>query len=534
MLSLQSRNAIKRDARAKATTAAHLWERAGDLEERREAVQEACSLAGVVYPESKFGTFPEMLRTQAPDWWGRQLKKADRRDLEAHALKQGQVRLYCSDAIFHARQVQKRETRDFLERLQAVCELEDGTRLERELFELVKGSNANPAVRRAELMTRIRGFEEYAKRRTDVAWFFTFTCPSRFHRNSGDRWKGATPRDAQAYLCEVWARARAAVARKGIEFYGFRIAEPHKDACPHWHCLFWFKSHHDARRAAALFRRYFLADSPNEPGAKRRRMTFEVINAKRGSATGYVAKYICKNVDGIFDDDGLEQSFEDQRRNEAGELEKTGLNSAEAALRVEAWASCWGIRQFQQIGGPRVGVWRELRRLGEGDAGAIKDDAAPAIAEQMRQAATGGQWDLFAELDDAHRKQFNDRARVWAETSAEKLRAVLGVIEGPIAPQDWERADADKVRACLNAWHEPTLREVKGVRIGWARIRSRFLKWVMVLKQATEAKSKAAAFLQEMAAFRSRILEAREEAGAEWGWVEAAGAAPPGPLEFYQ
>lgn len=204
-------------------------------------------------------------------------------------------------------------------------------------------------------MVRMRGFEDMANEMGLVGMFYTLTAPSRYHAthvHSGkrnDRYCNASPRKTQKYLCNVWSRVRAKWGREGIRTFGFRVAEPHHDGTPHWHLLLFLRPE-EVELATEIFHEYALQMDGSEPGAAQYRFTAKPIDEEFGSATGYIAKYISKNIDGY----GMDGEFDHE----------SGKPVKEMAKRVRAWASRWSIRQFQQIGGAPVSTWRELRRLG--------------------------------------------------------------------------------------------------------------------------------------------------------------------------
>lgn len=346
------------------------------------------------YVQTKTGSFagvqdgPAVSRMTCPLWWRRRLRVAQGRAIEAEAVRLGYVHrraeIYCSDLTHERRQQQRRRNALGLENTQAI-NTDTGDVFT--LAELAAKSVANPRIRRGELMTRIAGFEAVAKGLGHVAEFVTLTAPSKYHAHrageggkveANPKYCGATPREGQQYLTKLWANLRAKLWRMGLRPYGFRIAEPHHDGCPHWHLLLFVNPWLSAGRSAvarlrAVFRRYALREDGAERGARKNRVKFVAIDPARGSAAGYIAKYVAKNIDGYQVQSDL-----------------YGNDAVTASSRVDAWASQWGIRQFQQIGGPPVGVWRELRRTAP--------EGLTETVEAARIAADVGNWARYVEV----------------------------------------------------------------------------------------------------------------------------------------
>ena len=218
------------------------------------------------------------------------------------------------------------------------------------MLDAYQANVSNPEVRRAELMVRIKGTEEYSKLLNHVGCFYTITTPSKFHSHyqSGKpnpKYLNYSVKDANEYLNAQWRKARAQFHREGIEVFGLRVVEPHHDGTPHWHLLL-FTPPEQLARVTSILRHYAMEDDADESGADKNRFKAEPIDPEKGSAQDYIAKYICKNIDGEFLD-----------------TDNYGNDAKQSASKITAWASLYNIRQFQFLGLPSVTLWRQLRKL---------------------------------------------------------------------------------------------------------------------------------------------------------------------------
>lgn len=333
-----------------------------DVEALRARMAYICKVRGLTPPTCKDDSQAIMRCTDAA-WWRKNLRKLHGRAFEAAAIRLGFVSIragaYASNETVARRRGQVERNKAALAAVTMVNE--HGT--EYGLDKLAAKGTSNKRIRSGELMLRLAGCEDVAIEAGHVGVFITLTAPSKYHavlQKSGainPKYNDTSPRLVQAYLQKVWSRVRAAYGRYGIKPYGFRIAEPHHDGCVHWHALVFVRPC-EVGYFCAIVEAYALKEDGDEPGAEAQRVKFELIDSAKGSAAAYIAKYISKNIDDDEDN-------HDEITDEAGNVVKFAVDKASA--RVDAWAGVWGIRQFQPIGQPPVTVWRELRRVPEGE-----------------------------------------------------------------------------------------------------------------------------------------------------------------------
>lgn len=407
-------------------------------------------------------------------WWRRRLRVLAKRRLEQFQREARRVHkragIYISQLGFEGWQSRGRANDAMLEGTVAVNQFKQ----EYTLKQLAEVGAANPDIRHAEVMTRIRDTEAEANRKQHQGVFVTWTLPSRWHAvraatsQPNAKYQGATPRQAQAQLQALWARARAKLARDGIPIYGLRVVEPHHDGTPHWHLLLWVGPEQlDALKQ--VLTHYAVSIDPSEVlGKVEKRIRFEDIDPRKGSAAGYVLKYVTKNIN---------------KSEQYGEVDQYGHELSSSAPRIAAWSSTWGIRQFQFIGLPSVTVWRELRRLRDASESAYAaqshDDwvaatrpepEAVAYLENLRRAANAGDWDKYLRLTGGVGTQARRRpVRPWSITR-------MDTHQGEADPETGEACDMTK-----RGQYGESISAVMGVvvttALGETEFLTRFYRW---------------------------------------------------------
>ena len=207
-------------AKAKARTCGEISARMKDPATALKAISKLLARYGFSLPGGETDN-SRIERTKNDRWWRRLLRKEQKQVLDNVARDYGLVSkqkgIYVSDWGLKLHLEQLTRNRSLLEEMIAVndqCQ-------EYTLAELASLSVSNPYVRRSELIVRASGFETIARQMNHDGVFLTLTTPSKYHpvKATGlanPKYNGSTPKEAQQYLTEIWARIRAQLDREDI------------------------------------------------------------------------------------------------------------------------------------------------------------------------------------------------------------------------------------------------------------------------------------------------------------------------------
>jgi hypothetical protein len=463
---------------------------------------QSISLENFTHEHAEIG----LCRLLCEKWWLRKLRRVHRQKHEEIAIACGVVhsgtQCYVSNATYQYYEQREAENRKVLNDMVAYNE---DTGQEVPLPDLIAKSVSNPQIRRHELMTRMRGCEDYAKQHDQVGLFITVTAPSKYHPTTtkkmfgtkttiaNPKYNGATPDQTNRYLNNVWALVRSALDKFNIKPYGFRVVEPHEDETPHQHyMLFCLPEQQD--KIIEIFKHYGLKEDGHEKGAKKHRVTIVQIDPKKGSATGYIAKYISKNIDG-FQSDGTEIDGDNY-----------GNQASIAAKRITAWRKCWGIRAFQPFGQPSVTVWRELRKYSSEDT--LKQHKAK-LDEQKQQPHSAH---VVAYINQSRpaKKCHDDiieKSRMWADTGHwDKFIETMGGVNIRSTNRPLWLLKADEPKQ--NRYKEAVPHKAIGVTSHTGRILTSDSTWTLHRKGESPVNTDAAKALRTLQSLSQRSSDA--------------------------
>ncbi|EIG1587774.1 replication endonuclease [Salmonella enterica] len=312
------------------------------------------------------------------------------------------------------------------------------------LLSAVDASVSNNEKRRAEMLTRVKGLEELAaldhmSQDSDyVALFFTWTAPQQYHAwlETGRRnrkWNGASPRETQRYFTRTFKNFSTALTRRDIHIFGMHVTESHHDGTPHWHGILFVRREQEAT-LRDVFEGYANAEncSAHRPGKppEQSQLMIKPVDKRMGSLTAYITKHIYRNLEGCAP---------------GGRDKETGRPWTELARHSAAWASLWGIKQFQFTGGPPVSVWRELRKLSDQKQA---DSVSPAFGE-LHHAARAGDWAEYTRLQGglpAARKNLTMRTWYQAASEPDECGQYTAIIKGVYLPGTGKAPVATRTR----------------------------------------------------------------------------------------
>ena len=245
---------------------------------------------------------------------------------------------------------------------------------------MLTGTSIFSANRSHELMTHLRGCQEYADSNEHVALMGTLTAAGRYHRLKkhgkyfveNPNWNGVflVPRDQVSAFIKL---------------------------------LIFYQHQRDSDEL-------FTDDGTAKLKVMIARVKIDEIDRSKGDAVAYIAKYISKNIDA--------HKLEGKK-----DLDSNLVDLVETVTNVTAWSRAFCFRQFQFQKTPSVTVWRELRR--------IKEAQEFCLFEKIRLAADCGCFASYFNWMGGHRlKQRNRPIKLFYERSENHYQELVNKTAG--------------------------------------------------------------------------------------------------------